>query len=247
MEDLSFPARDTSTLIIFKHIPKTGGTFLFEELAKHYRGVSLAFRGEETPLTGIEKEIKEEFEIKNKENKIVFISEEIFSLEDIQLIRAHTVFDKAIPGLYLKTKERLKSRSAFFLSCLRDPVNRFYSNFYHLGRHGLCQKTLDQEIDELDGEKVYEQYRSIIESCHFVGVTEYMDVTIERLCLLFGKNLINRVVNKNHMDESYSYRRKEIRRKLREVCDFYENYVGAFLLEKAPSQKEESLARILEQ
>lgn len=212
--------------IIYKHIPKAGGTFLYEKLSKHFRGVSLIVKDENYKQDNFEKEFFNKYGKCGIENSIVYDKNVIKTINDIQLIRAHQHFF-----------DYKKSKDYYLISCIRNPIDQFYSMFYHHKRvtpnikNNWSQHTIDEKIDNTT-DFLYDYTKHTIENCDFVGVNEYMNETLDFLNKKFNISMVNNIKLNNNTDfdksKKYNYRRDELEKKLEKELDLYNEYCEKF-------------------
>ena len=229
--------------IILKHIPKSGGTFLFEKISETFNFINLCYpmdnkilkeksfgeiaspfickygKNEPHVQTKLEQDIIHKYgrddcmEFKIQSNK------NVTNIYDIELMRAHFMFD------YLK-----KSDDYYLISIIRNPIDMFYSEYYH-HRNLTHSITIDNAINNLDNWRLG-YIKNVIETCDFVGVSEYMGETLNYLNKEFNLSMVNEnKSNVNPLSEKeikYNYRRAEVTEKCSEVLDVYNNYIKEF-------------------
>lgn len=186
-------------MIIFDHIPKSGGTYIFQKLKTKYKFVSFAAGLAET---NFEKEVQKIFGV--FESKIH--STNCIKIEEIELVRAHSKFDNY-----------KKHPSDFYFTIIRNPIDMFYSEFLFT-RRKLDIKELLHELDETISKTKF-VYRNNkfqnLDRYDFVGITEEMDMTIKSLENELNIDLSDTpdIPNKNPEDKKniiYNYRRQEL-------------------------------------
>jgi hypothetical protein len=202
-------------MIIFHHIPKTAGTFLFSQMKKHYKYISLA---PGNPQTKFEKEICEYFG-NNFEGKI--FQKNTNKIDKDTFFRAHGKFFN-----YNK-----KYDTDFYFTCLRNPVDMFYSEHTFRSNKNINEllNLLDEKIDNMKKIWRCDQFYNL-ERFDFVGITEHMEETIKVLNAKLNIKIKNLKLNVNKRKEKniiYSHRRNELEEKFKNspAYEVYYKYI----------------------
>lgn len=169
---------DKDSIIIFPHVPKTGGSSIRHALLKSY-GYSLNLDYENPPVYGNEE----------RQARELILQDKISKKRDKYLIKYNIIYGHFPANRYDSLGTTVK-KAIFF----RDPVNRTCSHyFYGLNNASLANdSSTKQTITEYSKRPFirhfYENYLAGVEinQFDFVGITEYFDESIELFNKIFG-------------------------------------------------------------
>lgn len=220
-----------SPVLIFRHRPKCGGTYIWNRLAIQPNTARVSL-GLKCNYPEVVEDILKKFNIDNNLNEIGIVRDQtcFTDINEIRAIRAHSSLnhyniDNCTPGQII-------------VSNIRNPVDMFYSSFYHHNLKGWVQQygnNIDEYIDN-ELHKWQKQYihdtHTVYRECHHIIVLEQLEKTI--LPVLQSLQVTSKHeyhVNKNRMPpaelkKKYLHRRYEVGSILSQAMEIYHGYIN---------------------